>query len=1128
MRGLLLTVALFFAVTIAATAQYYYTPFGHNRIQYKVFDWYYYSTNNFEVYYYPGGQEYATLAIEFLEDEFIKLTDILGYAPYTKTKIFIYNSVHDLQQSNVGIGGSVFTIGGKTDFVKLQVEIAYPGEASEFRKEIVRKLSGILINDMMYGGNLAEIFQNSYLLSLPQWFIDGAARYLAYGWSEDMDDYVREYLTRENITKLVKIQNEEAALIGQSIWNYIALKYGPANVSNILNLTRIIRNEENSISSTLGITYKQFLADWKNYYTVENKEINDSYRAPAKDNLIAGKKNQEVVLKHVKMNAEGNMVAYTSHKNGKYKVNVVNLENHHTKTLTKGGYVTNEQSIDYNLPLIDWKDNETLGVILYKRGNLYLSTYGVHGGHSQMGLDRFREIESFAYNDNGKLAVISGDISGQNDLFLISTRRTALKRITNDLYDEVDPVFIPGTAAVVFSSNRLTDSVKVNQKLSLDDLGDNYNLFLYDLDTTTNLFFRMTNTYSIDRKPLVKNVSNVFYLSDQKGITNIYKYNFMDSTFVQVSDYKYAIQDYDISFGDSKLSFMMLDKGRAKVFVEDPFNQDNRIFTPQTGRQRMQQARFIAKRMIEKQEEKARKEQQAAQLQAEENKKKEAELAAQQPAKAETILPSDSLILSDSFFFEENGVTQASGDTLNVNDPNLFAEAGFVNTENYVFEEDEKKTERVATTKINDYRPESFFSKYKKMEHESRVIGPRIYEPRFSFNNLITSFAIDELRGFSILLETEINDILDNHRLIGGVMTTTNLKSGNIFGEYQFLKYWMDFRLKFQRNVYTLDYNSNFVNSSSEDYFIQKYILNKVEFGAALPISNTFRFELSPFFASTSFNNLYYEAVVNSGSSTDLAADSKVRYGGIRGAMVLDNTLAKGFNAIYGTRALVEYESYVGVASAGKSFSRVNLDLRHYQKIHRDLTLAVRLFYGVSFGQHKQEYLLGGMSNWLFNKFEDQGSSDPLGMANSKDNSDILFTKFVNLRGFSYNEMYGNSALTFSAELRFPVFRYFSNGPISSNFLRNFQMIGFYDVGSAWSGKPPFSRESRAFTKTYKEDGEVFSAKLSTYQNPWLSSYGFGLRTVLLGYYVKMDVAYPVKDFQVQNPRLYFTLGLDF
>lgn len=1101
MKRFFITIVLSVVAVVGAVAQYYHTPFGHNRIQYKRFDWYYYSTNNFEVYYYPGGQEYAKEALTYLEKEFTELTDILGYAPYTKTKIFIYNSVQDLQQSNIGIGGDVFTIGGKTDFVKLQVELAYPGQAYLFKKDIIHNLADILINDMMFGGSLAEIFQNSYLLSLPEWFIGGAARYLAHGWSQDMDDYVRDYLGRNNINKLVKIQNEEAAIVGQSIWNYIALKYGRSNISNILNLTRIIRNEENSISSTLGISFKQFLSEWRDYYLMQQQEISENYREAGDDHIVAGYSNKDIVLSHVKINAQGDKVAYTYHKNGRYKVNVLDLPGGKEKTVVSGGYLINDQEIDYHLPLIDWQDNDHLGVILYKRGNLFLNTYNVNTGEKfQKPLTRFRQVESFSFNDNGKLAIISGDVSGSNDLFLISMRRNALKRITSDLYDDVDPVFIPGSAAIVFSSNRKSDSVKVSD-VDLGTIDENYNLFLYDLDTTTHSFSRITNTYSIDRKPIAKNQKEVYYLSDQKGITNLYRYSFTDSTFVQVSNYEYSILDYDLTFGNDKLTFLMLDRGRPKVYVESPFDFDQRIFTPQTARQRLHQARFLASRLP--------------------RKRPEPEPVVEEvqvdtlPQKELSYL--DSLISPDKFAFEA------------ADEPKEEADEGFIDTDNYVFEEEQSAPVRQSSAS-RAYRPESFFSNYRKFERASRVLGPQAYEPRFSFNNLITSFAFDPIRGFSILLETEINDILDNHRLNGGVLTNTDLKSGHLYGEYQYLKYWMDFRLRFDRNSYIIDPNTTFLRGNTqEEMLIQKYTLNQIELGASLPLTNTFRFELSPFYASTEFNNLQWEAVINSqNSSIPIAKDSKVRYTGARAAMVLDNTVEKGFNIYQGTRGLIEYENYLSF-QGNRNFSRVNVDLRHYQKIHREFTLAGRLFYGKSMGDARPNYMVGGMQNWLFGSFEDQGADDPLNMSTSVDNSQILFSRFVtNLRGFDFNELYGSDALVFNAELRLPVFRYFSNGPISSAFLRNFQLISFYDVGTAWTGKAPFSRETSAFTKKYIVEGSAFSAELANFQNPWLASYGFGLRTVLLGYYLKVDVAKPIRDFEIGDTRIYLTLGLDF
>merc|ERR1711916_154998 len=113
-------------------------------------------------------------------------------SPYNKTKILIYNSIIDLQQSNIGVYNQGYDVGGQTNFVRSEIELAFTGSKARFKNELALGISDILIFEMMYGGNLKEIFQNSYLLNLPEWFMAGAASYIAEGWSVEMDDYLRD------------------------------------------------------------------------------------------------------------------------------------------------------------------------------------------------------------------------------------------------------------------------------------------------------------------------------------------------------------------------------------------------------------------------------------------------------------------------------------------------------------------------------------------------------------------------------------------------------------------------------------------------------------------------------------------------------------------------------------------------------------------------------------------------------------------------------------------------------------------------------------------------------------------------------------------------------------------------
>jgi outer membrane protein assembly factor BamA len=235
-------------------------------------------------------------------------------------------------------------------------------------------------------------------------------------------------------------------------------------------------------------------------------------------------------------------------------------------------------------------------------------------------------------------------------------------------------------------------------------------------------------------------------------------------------------------------------------------------------------------------------------------------------------------------------------------------------------------------------------------------------------------------------------------------------------------------------------------------------------------------------------------------------------------------------NIIEGTRGKISFVHHQGLNNEDLSFSQVSLDIRHYQKIYKEIVFAVRGFGGAFFGRAPKKYLLGGMDNWFFNESErggttSEGEPNPLGIYT--DNQDLLFTEYATgLRGFDYATLFGNNALLFNAELRMPLARAIAGSPISSNFFRNMQFIAFYDMGTSWSGEPPFNSQNSVSYKVIK--GGPFEAQLKNYLNPWLYSYGVGMRSVMLGYYLKFDVAWPVENYKVGDPRLFVTLGFDF
>ena len=130
------------------------------------------------------------------------------------------------------------------------------------------------------------------------------------------------------------------------------------------------------------------------------------------------------------------------------------------------------------------------------------------------------------------------------------------------------------------------------------------------------------------------------------------------------------------------------------------------------------------------------------------------------------------------------------------------------------------------------------------------------------------------------------------------------------------------------------------------------------------------------------------------------------------------------------------------------------------------------------------------------------------------------------MRGFFANARNGNSFAVINNELRWPVFSYFFQKPLKSDFLENFQVLGFFDVGYAWTGISPYSEEN-SFNSTILQSGNV-TIEIENNRDPVIYGYGFGLRSKLLGYFIRTDWAWGVDDGITLDRVFYISLAMDF
>jgi hypothetical protein len=252
---------------------------------------------------------------------------------------------------------------------------------------------------------------------------------------------------------------------------------------------------------------------------------------------------------------------------------------------------------------------------------------------------------------------------------------------------------------------------------------------------------------------------------------------------------------------------------------------------------------------------------------------------------------------------------------------------------------------------------------------------------------------------------------------------------------------------------------------------------------------------------------------------------------GLKLEWVYDNSRAMDINSRTGTRAKTWVEVVkrfdLNLFETGrklqfnKGFMTVlGFDARHYVSPDKRTIFAIRMTGATSLGSERILYYLGGVENWLFPTY-DNGIGVP-GDVN------FAYTSIAaNMRGFKYNARNGSSVVLANAEVRVPVLQYLSRQKIRSSFLRNIQVVGFVDAGTAWHGSDPFGPNNPLNTIVLQNPPTV-TIIANYHRNPMIVGYGAGLRTMLFGYLAKFDYGWNWETKTTSKPLLHFSIGADF
>lgn len=1101
-------------------AQVSSVEFGKNRVQYQKFSWKYYQSDNFNTYFSQDGLALGKYVAQVAEEELPGLEEFVEYGMQRRANIVVYNNFDEMRQSNIGLGIDWQTTGGVTRLVNNKMLVYFDGNHQNLRRQIRQGIAQILVQNVLFGDDLGEFAANQALLDLPKWLTDGYIEYAGENWSTALDDELKSALLSGRYNNFYQFAHERPLLAGHAFWNYFANKYGKSKVTYMLYLSRVYRNLN---TASQRITKKKKFKDvLKEFMQQESqkyfKDISGRKIVPKGQLSVV----EEIGKKDfIRFNANPSPRSFTyavvEFKHGIYCV--VLIENFvNRKVLLKLGNRSRGDEKNPNYPILAWDGKGTrLACVYNEEGKTKLFVYdAVNRIKVVKGIElpMFDQVQDMKYMLDANTLIMSAVKSGQTDIFVYKIDKQTVQQVTNDTYDDLDAQFVafPNKTGIIFSSNRPSPLAEATDTTVPRG---RYNIFLIDNWNQSDYkqISQLTNQkYGNARYPSQYNMNHFTFVTDQNGINNRYA-GFFRSERAGLDTLIFVGEEVLRNPTEKEVDSVLAEWNREDIdsigYVS--VTSDSTYTFPITNYQSgLQETRTAGDNSLVSEVVRQGDLKMLYRLKVDENVLRRRNVTARPTEYMKQVMQEDKIMEGRATQLEQN---DPSGEKKN-NDffQNEFGEEKTDSSKaGKVFEAEELpgKEPVLVKSKLYQYRPPKFFTDYLVSGFNNNVLVNR-FQP---YNGGAGPVYLSNDNPINGILRVGISDLMEDWKFAGGFRISPNLKDNEYVLTSQYLKKRFDYGLTYYRNSVR--------DPSGFPVPFFRRITNIYQATVSYPFDRVRSLRLN-----VGYRNDLFSALAVNRSYLEFE-NFRQKYALTHLEYVHDDAINPTLNIWNGLRYKIYFDwnarvgKEQGVDADHPWTMNLGADIRFYYPLYRNVIWAVRGAADFSWGPEKFIYYLGGTDNWLFPRFDSANKPDP-------DNEYAYQSLAVNMRGFKQNVANGNNNIVINSEIRVPVFATFLNRPINNAFLRNFQIVQFFDLGTAWNGAYDKLERPGVNYAAPSANNPVSIKKKAGGIGPLAGGYGFGARSTLLGYFLRFDAAWEMNGFFRGKPMLYVSMGLDF
>ncbi|HXH06068.1 MAG TPA: BamA/TamA family outer membrane protein [Vicinamibacterales bacterium] len=576
-RAGLATAALVVAMIAASPAQAQY--FGRNKVQYKRFAFQVLQTEHFDIYFYPEERAAVAELARMAERWYTRLRKVLEHDLSTRQPIVVYASAPDFRQTNVVAGEIGEGTGGVTE---------------GFKRRIVLPLAGTLAEtDHVLGHELVHAFQYDIartdpgrsgagggIEQLPLWFIEGLAEYLSIG---PVDPHTAMWIrdaAREGgrLPAIRQLDNPEFFPYrwGQALWAFVAGEWGDAVIRPILDEALRAGSAQVGFEKVLGLDEKAMSARWHEAVRAQYRPVLAATERASRTGraLTAEDRSRGALAVSPALSPDGTRIAYLSGRD-LLSIDLYLADAESGRVLRKLVDTATDphfSSLQFIASAGAWHPRGrefAFGAVRQGRPVLAIVDVGRGRRVREIAFPQLGEILNPTWSPDARAIAFSATAGGQSDLFVYDLQTAELRRLTDDLYADLQPAWSPDGRRIAFATDRFTTDLS---RLAPGPIG------LAVIDVASGRIERLpvpAGGKAINPQ-WAPDGRRLYFLSDATGITNLYAVELvsgevrrltnLDAGATGITELSPALT---VALDANRLAFSGYEEGRIGIYVLD-------------------------------------------------------------------------------------------------------------------------------------------------------------------------------------------------------------------------------------------------------------------------------------------------------------------------------------------------------------------------------------------------------------------------------------------------------------------------------------------------------------------------------------------------------------------------------